>query len=255
MNSLFDTVLSWYQDPLFILFPIATSFLSIAAFLFFAFPWTLLAWFDPEWAKPFKVQQKPFQVQSYFKENMRLIFVNTSVVLTIMIILWPILRLSGIHAGEAPPWYEYVWQIAVFIVLDDFLYYWFHRGMHENKWLLKNVHSVHHHIRNPAAIAGNYFHWIELLLTAGLALVGPILLQSHIYIVYAWFIFRQWEAADGHTGYRFRWNPIELVPFYHGAPFHDAHHETYKGNYAGFLPVWDKVFKTESQVSKSLKKK
>lgn len=39
-------------------------------------------------------------------------------------------------------------QLVFFVLLDDFLYYWMHRYMHENKWLLRNVHSVHHRIRN-----------------------------------------------------------------------------------------------------------
>ena len=119
--------------------------------------------------------------------------------------------------------------------------------MHENKWLLKNVHSVHHRVRNPSAIAGNYFHWIELFFTASLVLIGPVLLSSHIEVVYVWIILRQWQAVDGHTGYQFAWNPMAWLPFYHGAKFHDLHHETYKGNYAGFFPIWDRWFGTESR--------
>jgi len=247
MDTLVSTIISWYQDPMFLQFLVATSVIGVGAFLIMALPWTLLAWFDPDWAKPYKTQDKPFDVQRYIGKNMRLIGFNSSVVFVLLIAAWPLIRLGGVHAGAIPPWYEFIWQIAFFIFLDDFLYYWMHRKMHENKWLLKNVHSVHHQIRNPSAIAGNYFHWAELALTAGLALLGPLLLSSHIYVVYVWFVLRQWEAVDGHAGYTFKWNPIALLPFYHGAKFHDLHHETYKGNYAGFLPIWDKVFKTETR--------
>ena len=242
-----------YQDPLFFDFPLFTVFLGITTFLLLATPWTVLAWFDPEWAKPYKTQNKAFNVQDYLGKNLFLICKNTTILLLFLVLSWPIIRLAGIHNGEIPHWSTFVWQLAFFMFLDDFLYYWLHRTMHENKWLLKHVHSVHHHVRNPSAIAGNYFHWAELSLTAGLAMIGPILLESHLYVVYAWYIWRQVEAVDGHTGYDFPWNPMRFVPFYHGPAFHDAHHETFKGNYAGFLPVVDRWFKTQSPLTQKQK--
>ena len=248
MNEFITLLHSWYSDPMFLKLPVFTMALGLVSFLVLALPWTILAWFDPDWAKPYKTQQKPFAVNSYLGRNLYLIAINSSIVFMLLILAWPLLMHTGIHDGPSPEWYTYIWQLGLFIFLDDFLYYWMHRSMHENKWLLKNVHSVHHQVRNPSAIAGNYFHWIELALTAGLALLGPIILSSHIYVVYAWFIWRQWEAVDGHTGYTFKWNPMALFPFYHGAAFHDAHHEHYKGNYAGFLPIWDKWFKTQTNI-------
>ncbi|TNC79798.1 MAG: hypothetical protein C9356_17195 [Oleiphilus sp.] len=247
-----DQLLSWYQEPMLLKFPVYTMLLSVGAFLLLALPWTLLAWFDPPWARPYKAQDKPFEVRRYIGKNLRLIAGNSTLVLLIFLAAWPVVRLFGIHDGPRPPWYEFVWQITLFFILDDFLYYWMHRKMHENKWLLKNVHSVHHQVRNPSAIAGNYFHWIELLFTAGLVLVGPILLSSHIEVVYVWLFLRQWQAVDGHTGYQFRWNPLSWLPFYHGAKFHDLHHETYKGNYAGFFPIWDRVFGTETRPGRNV---
>lgn len=247
MDAFFNYLVTSYQDPMFLKFPVFTLLLGIFSFLLMALPWTLLAWFDPDWAKPNKIQNKPFAVQSYLKENLRLIALNSSIVLVLLILVWPLVRLAGIHDGDTPPWYEFIWQLAFFIFLDDFLYYWVHRYMHQNKWLLKKVHSVHHTIRNPSAIAGNYFHWAELAITAGLALIGPLLLSSHIYVVYVWFVLRQWQAVDGHCGYEFNWNPITWLPFYKGGRFHDLHHELYKGNYAGFLPLVDRWFGTESK--------
>jgi len=246
----FDTILSWYQDPLFILFPVVTFALGIASFIIYATPWTLLAWYDPEWAKPYRVQNKDFNVAKFLPKNIYLIALNSSVAFSILVLSWPLLRLSGIHDGDTPTVLTFVWQLCFFILLDDFLFYWLHRLMHENKWLLKHVHSVHHQVRTPYGLAGNYFHWAELSLTAGVALIGPLLLSSHIYVVYAWFIWRQLEAVDGHTGYNFWWNPMRLVPFYHGPEFHDQHHETYKGNYAGFFPVLDRWLGTQSKVKR-----
>ena len=72
-----------------------------------------------------------------------------------------------------------------------------------NKWLLKNIHSVHHRIRNTCGINGNYMHWVEYVLTASLTLLGPILIGAHIYVIWIWVIIRQFEGADGHIGMTF----------------------------------------------------
>ena len=244
MQDFFLSWLSLYDDPLFWQLPVATLALSTGAFLLFALPWTWLGWKDPPWARPYKIQKQPFCVRKTLPQTLRRMAFNTLVVAVLLVLAWPLLRLSGIHDGPAPHWTTFLWQLAFFVVLDDFLYYWMHRWMHENKWLLKNVHAVHHQIRSPSAIAGNHFHWLELAMTAALALVGPVLLGSHVWVVYAWLVLRQLEAADGHTGYDFPWDPLHWLPLYEGAAYHDFHHARFQGNFAGFLPLWDRVFGT-----------
>jgi len=237
-------ILDWYRDPMFWKFPVLTLLISVGAFLIFALPWTLLAWFDPVWARPYRIQDRPFDVYKYLPDTLRRIALNSLIVLGLLVVAWPLLRLSAIHDGPVPPWYVFVGSIVFFLLLDDFLYYWMHRWMHENRWLLKHVHSVHHRIRNPSAIAGNHFHWLELAMTAGLALTGPLLLGSHLMVVWAWMVIRQWEAVDGHTGYDLPIDPGHWLPGYEGSAYHDFHHNRFQGNYAGFLPFWDRVFNT-----------
>lgn len=232
-----------YQEPRFWYIPIATLAISVLSFLAFALPWTWLAYVDPVSLRKYKIQQKPFQVKQYFWPCIARIVINSSIMLVILFITWPILRMSGIHLNETPPWYIWVAQLIFFIVMDDFLYYWMHRAFH-TRWLLKNVHSVHHRIRNTCAIDGNYFNWVEFVLTGGLALVGPVLLGVHVYVLWSWIIIRQLEAADGHCGYDIPWNPMHWLPVYKGPVYHDFHHARYQGNYAGFLPYLDRFWDT-----------
>lgn len=239
-----DTVLSWYTDPLFWQFPVMGLLIATGAFLVFALPWTLLAWFDPQWARPYKLQDKPFEVGRHIGPILGRMTLNLVIVAGLLVLAWPLLRLSGIHAGERPDWWVILLMLAFFMVLDDFLYYWMHRWMHSNKWLLKKVHSVHHRLRNPFSLAGNYFHWLELVMTLAVALAGPILLNAHVEVLYLWLIIRQFEAADGHTGYDFPGDPGHLMPGYQGALYHDFHHSHYQGNYAGFFNYLDRFFDT-----------
>lgn len=234
---------SFWNDPLFWSFPMATLAISTAAFLAFAFPYTLLAWIDPPALRRFKVQDKPFDLQRWFWPSLGRLAINIPVLVVALILSWPLLRHAPIHVGSMPAWYVVIAQLAFFVLLDDFLYYWMHRTMHRG-WLLKKVHSVHHRIRHTTAINGNYMHWFEYLCTATLTLVGPMLVGAHLYVLWIWIIIRQYEAADGHSGYVFPWNPGHLFPLYEGAGYHDYHHSQYQGNYAGFLPYLDRFWNT-----------
>lgn len=232
-----------YSDPMFWLYPVGTLVVSVFAFLLFATPYTWIAWKDPVSLRRYKVQDKPFEVEKYLGESLRRVFVNAGLMLVLLVPAWPLLRFSPIHAGEMPVWYVVIAQLVFFIFLDDFLYYWMHRAMHKG-WLLKHVHSVHHRIRNTTAINGNFFHPVEFIMTASLALVGPMMVGAHVYVLWIWIAIRQFEAADGHCGYVFPWNPGHLVPFYEGAGYHDFHHSAYQGNFSGFLPYLDRFFGT-----------
>lgn len=244
MTELFSYLDSIFRDPMFFKFPVTTLLLSIGTFLTIALPWTVLAWQDPLWARPFKIQNKPFQVRRYFWPNIARITINSIIMFIILISIWPLLKQSSIHTGPIPEWYIWLLQLSFFVLLDDFLFYWMHRQLHENKWLLKNVHSVHHRIKNTCALDGNYFHWLEFVLIASLTMVGPIITGCHLYVLYAWIVIRSIEAADGHAGYDFPWNPLRFLPLYDGPVYHDFHHARFKGNYAGALHYIDKFFGT-----------
>lgn len=238
-----DSLLSWYQDPMFWLFPMGTLAVSTGTFLLFAIPYTLVAWFDPPSLRRYKVQDTPFDIAKWLWPSLGRLAFNVMVVAVVLVLIWPLLRLSPIHQGEMPAWYVVIAQLGFFILLDDFLYYWMHRTMHKG-WLLKHVHSIHHRIRHTTAINGNYMHPIEYLCTAGLALIGPMLVGAHLHVLWIWLALRQYEATDGHCGYVFPWNPGHLIPLYEGAGYHDFHHAKYQGNYAGFLPYLDRFWNT-----------
>lgn len=235
-----ETWSSFYQDPWFWQFPMTTLAISASIFLLFALPWTLIAWKEPESLRKYKIQDKAFELDKFFWPSMGRMLINNLILVALLIVSWPIIKLSGVHNGELPVWYIIVAQIIFFIFMDDFLYYWMHRWFHENKFLLKHVHSVHHRIRNTCGINGNYMHWIEFSATATLMLLGPMLIGAHLYVVWIWVVIRQFEAVDGHAGYDIPWNPAHWLPLYEGPVYHDFHHAKFKGNYAGFLPYLDR---------------
>ncbi|WP_434391275.1 sterol desaturase family protein [Melittangium boletus] len=237
-----------YKDPMFLKFPIATLVLAFVGFLVFALPLTLLAYLDPEPLRKYKVQQKPFQVKKYFWPSIGRHCMNAAIMAVVICFLWPFLRLISngrIVDGAMPAWYIIVAQILFFIYFDDFILFWIHRALHSG-WLKRNVHSVHHRITRACAIDNAYFHWIEYLMIGGVGTVAPLITGTHIYVLYGWILFRQFQGADGHCGYVFPWNPAHLIPLYEGGDYHDFHHSSYNGNYAGYLNYLDRFTQTYS---------
>lgn len=238
-----DALLAIYREPMFWLFPIGSVVASTIAFIAFAGPLTWMAARAPQAIESHRIQSRRPRPQQLVGPAIRWWLINNLMLLVSVVVSWPLLRLSTVHAGPLPAWYVMFGQLLFFIYLDDFLYYWFHRTMH-TRWLYKRIHGWHHTIVTPWAVTGHYMHPIEYVLTGTLALAGPLLVGAHVATLWLWFAFRQWEAAEGHCGYEFRWTPTHLLPFNDGAIHHDIHHARVKGNYAGFLTWTDGLFGT-----------
>jgi 4-alpha-methyl-delta7-sterol-4alpha-methyl oxidase len=239
-------LLDTFDDPLFWLFPMATMAISMASFALFASVLTGIAMRDPESLRRFRIQSRKPRAQDLVGPSIRTWLVNNAWMLVASLALWPLLRHSGVHAGPLPPAWQVALQLVFFVYLDDFLFYWMHRALHE-PWPFKKIHGLHHTILTPWAVTGHYMHPFEYVATGSLALVGPVLLGSHVVTLWIWIVFRQFEAAEGHGGYDFPWTPTHWLPGNDGARHHDMHHLRVRGNYAGYLAWTDRIFGTLSK--------
>lgn len=139
-----------------------------------------------------------------------------------------------------------VWAWVVIFLLEDVIYYWFHRISHERRiWWAAHVnhHSSQHYNLSTAlrqtwtgGVAGTWALWLPL------ALLGfppaMIAIQKGISLVYQYWI---------HT------EAIRRLPAWFEAAFNTpSHHRVHHArnpryldrNYAGILIVWDKLFGT-----------
>jgi 4-alpha-methyl-delta7-sterol-4alpha-methyl oxidase len=233
------------RDPMFWWFPVGATVVSMTAFVAFAVPLTALAWFEPAWAAPWRIQPRRPDVRKWLRQAIDRWLFNNLLLTIAVVALWPLVApWSRVHLGEPPPWWWMLAQVVGFVYLDDVLYYFMHRAMHHPR-VYRHVHAVHHRVRTPVAITGHFMHPIEYGLTGLLALVGPLLVGAHVYTLYAWVALRQWEAAEGHCGYNLPFSPVHLLPGSDAGVFHDFHHAHFQGNYAGFLAWFDRVMGTE----------
>ena len=145
------------------------------------------------------------------------------------------------------PWHlpaDSPWTWVALFVLDDVVYYWYHRTHHTVRVLWAS-HVVHHSsefynlstaLRQPWTPMSSLPYWLPL------ALLGfspwMILLQQSISLLYQFFIHT--ERVDK------LWRPIELVfntPSHHRV-HHGSNQQYLDRNYGGILIVWDRLFGT-----------
>ncbi|HZP40253.1 MAG TPA: sterol desaturase family protein [Candidatus Binatia bacterium] len=238
-----NALLAPYRAPLFLSFGVGAPLVSMAAFALFAGPLTWLAAVDAPTLRRWRIQKRPPRAQQLVGPSLRSWATNNLWALAGNFLAWPLLARSGIHGGPLPSWWTIALQLLFFVYLDDFLYYWFHRAMHA-PWLYRRIHGRHHRIVTPWAVTDHYMHPLEYGLTGAVAVVGPLLVGAHVVTVWLWFVVRQWEPAEGHSGYDLPWTPTHWLPGNDGAMHRDVHHARVRGNYAGYLTLWDGVFGT-----------
>ena len=101
----------FYNDPWFWQFPMATLAISMMSFLTVAIPWTVIAWFDPVSLRKYKIQQKPFEFEKFFWPSIARIIINNLILIAVLVITWPLLKLTGVHNTELPVWYIIIAQL------------------------------------------------------------------------------------------------------------------------------------------------
>ncbi len=128
------------------------------------------------------------------------------------------------------------------LLLYDFAYYFFHRGLHHPK-LMKYVHGVHHKVRFPVASESVYLNPLEqmgafALLLGAVLLLGPI--SEHAFLL-MFFLYSVINIIV-HANLVFPHPALRLFNFW--VEKHDAHHEHFRYNYASIFPFWDQAFGT-----------
>ncbi len=144
------------------------------------------------------------------------------------------------------------WAWVLILFAEDFLYYWFHRISHENRFFWAS-HVIHHSSKKYNLSTALRQTWsgsfISFIFWLPLALLGfhpiMILAQMSISLIYQYWI---------HT------ELIDKLPKWFEAVFntpshHRVHHATnpqyLDRNHAGIFIIWDKIFGTfEPEIEK-----
>lgn len=136
-------------------------------------------------------------------------------------------------------------NLLVGFVIQDFLYYWFHRASHNIHWLW-TAHVVHHsstYMNFTTAfrqsvlypVVGMWLFWLPLVLLG----FDPALVFAIVAINLAFQFF-----VHTQTIRRLGWLEAVFNTPSHHRVHHASNPEYLDRNYAGVLIIWDKMFGT-----------
>ncbi len=137
------------------------------------------------------------------------------------------------------------WVFAVALVVNDFVYYWFHRLSHEHRWFWA-AHIVHHSSQHYNLSTALRQSWSKPLHGLYVLSLPAMWLGIHPKI-YAFvgginLLYQFWI----HTELIDRMGPFEWV--FNSPSHHRVHHGNnaryLDANYAGIFIVWDRLFGT-----------
>tara|TARA_B100001287_G_scaffold24073_1_gene17559 strand:+ start:9994 stop:10689 length:696 start_codon:yes stop_codon:yes gene_type:complete len=193
--------------------------------------------------KSFRIQSKSYQ-KAIFRKRMPLFLFNF-VILLFVSGFGSYLIYDSIETAYTSFWIIGLQVIFAFVV-DDAWFYFFHRWLHENKFMLRHVHSIHHRATTPFPLEYLYAHPLEWMLGMigvgiGFALI-LIVMPINVYAIWIFGLLRNLHEIHIHSD-------LEL-PFFSNVPFlsktkhHDDHHSKLEGNYASTFNWMDRIFKT-----------
>jgi len=155
------------------------------------------------------------------------------------------------------PWWQ---MVLLFLLLDDFTQYWWHRASHTP--LLWPLHRAHHsapYMSVRVVYRNNFFYyalmpgvWLSsALVYLGLGAVYPFYLVVKLAVICGAHSETRWDAVlYRHRALRpIAWLLEHTIStpathFAHHAMFQDDGVGFYKGNFGNLLFVWDQLFGT-----------
>ncbi len=207
----------------------------------FGLIYSMLVLYTPIFKK-FSIQKKPY-VKGVFAKRMPLYLFNITLLLTI----------SGVGAYFGYGFLKQevsigiiIFQVVFAFVIDDIFFYFYHRWLHENKYMLKTVHSIHHRATKPFPLEYLYAHPIEWMLGMIGAFLGFAILLIFMPVnIYAFWIFgglRNLHEIHIHSDLEL---PVSSkIPLLSKTKHHDDHHAKLTGNYSSTFVWMDCLFKT-----------
>lgn len=192
----------------------------------------------------YRIDYRPYptkkEIYFAFKQYIKIFFIIFNIT-TISFYIMDYIQFSPYKINKFN--YSYIRLFTEFFIvcfINDIFYYIFHRIVHfpQFYWIHKDHHSYR---KNSFALVNHYLLSSEICIFIIPATIGPILLQSHIYIVWMYMIWTNFTGTYGHSGYNFKLLNIFINP-----TDHDNHHKYPKTNFSTgfFYSIVDRLFNT-----------
>ncbi|WKK59888.1 sterol desaturase family protein [Sphingobacterium sp. BN32] len=164
-------------------------------------------------------------------------------VFSIQAILFQQLFAMGIfQVGFDQPW-NCLWEIPVLFLWNEVHFYCMHWLLHR-KWMIRNVHRVHHWSVEPTAYSIYSFHWVEAFML-GTVIFFPLFVHNfQIYSLLSLPLMSLLVNLLGHCNHELS-DESDPSSFSKYTFRHSMHHKYGKGNFGFMLPWIDQLFGTQ----------
>ncbi|KFY40934.1 hypothetical protein V495_05172 [Pseudogymnoascus sp. VKM F-4514 (FW-929)] len=138
-----------------------------------------------------------------------------------------------------PGAFEIIRDLVFCIAIREVLFYYSHRLLHQPRFYVP-IHKFHHRFIAPVAMAAEFAHPLEHILSNMLPVsVPPQLIGAHIITAWAFIAYVLLETVTVHSGYDFGGNLASM---------HDLHHEKFMVNFGtvGWLDRFHGTYKAET---------
>ena len=150
---------------------------------------------------------------------------------------------SDVHA------YGIWWLPVSFILLvlaHDTYFYWMHRIMHRNRWLMR-WHAHHHKSHNPTPFSSFSFHPGEAFLEIAIVPALLLVLPCHRSVLLLFSFFSLFWNVIGHLGFEpfpvwFAQHPV--FRWLNNSTHHNMHHRNGNYNFGLYFNWWDTWLRT-----------
>jgi 4-alpha-methyl-delta7-sterol-4alpha-methyl oxidase len=192
----------------------------------------------------YRIQNKPYP-KGLFMSRMPLFLFNLGTLIALS--AFGAYMMFDFFDTNWPVWWVIPIQVTIAFVVDDLWFYTYHRYLHENKFLLKHIHSIHHKATTPFPLEYLYAHPLEWMAGA----LGPVIGFGVVMLFMPMNIFAFWifglirNLHEIHIHSDLKIPIISQIPLISTTKHHDDHHSKLKGNYASTFGWMDKIFKTE----------
>lgn len=194
----------------------------------------------------YKIQEEKHVPVSWekYKTAVKLCVFNMTVVgFMFNLVTYPLLVWRGCDTGyELPSFTTTIWHAFCFIVIEEIGFYYGHRLLHHPK-LYKHFHKIHHEWTAPSGIISAYCHPVEQVLSNLFPVwLGPMVMGSHMSVVWIWYVIAVLNTTVSHCGYHF---PVLQSP-----EAHDYHHLKFNQMF-GVMGVLDRLHGTDELFRRS----
>jgi len=213
----------------------------------------------PFWLYRYKIQKKEYGGEEEEEVSWdllkrclrRLILSHLVFVLLPMVLSYRFTSTKAAHRmidRPLPSWTTILRDLSIYFLCQEVGFYFSHLLLHR-PFLYSRVHKIHHEFRAPTALAAEYAHPVEFVLSNIIpGIIGPVLMRSHLLTNWLYICTGIALTLTHHSGYAFPWLIGPLSP-----RFHDFHHSHFSSNF-GTLGILDRLFGTDAKFREFLRK-